>query len=339
MKKKILFVVMVLCSWSVYAQESNSEKLYKANLLYEKGKIDEAIIIAESCISDSATTTDQWQAYRLLSMAYLAQGDNLEARNTVEKMVELNPTYKPSKIKDPTELVKLIRSVKVIPKFTMGLAVTIGGNITSPHITKTFNGADYSKDYSSKSSWQFGLVTGYHMNEIISLHAGLKATSKKFEIDYQVDDWKINVKENLTYLDVPVFARFTSKQWNGISALADVGGYAGYLVTASNSFSRTNSVLNFEKREENLNAKQRMNNWEYGLFYGAGASYKIKNVHLVLDLRYYLSYANITNEDNRYADERLFYSYYFFDDNLRLNNLAISLSLIYNVNYKVIKAK
>jgi hypothetical protein len=33
----------------------------------------------------------------------------------------------------------------------------------------------------------------------------------------------------------------------------------------------------------------------------------------------------------------LLYGYYYIDDDLRLNNLAISLSFIYSVNYKVIK--
>lgn len=341
MKRVFLVIIIVALSSQLLAQESCTEKLYHANNLYEKGQITEAIEIAKTCATSTNTATEQWQAYRLLAMAYLVNGPQNEARKAAEKMMELNPTYKPSTLKDPTELIRLLESVKIIPKFSMGMAATVGGIKTNPIVTGTYNGASYEKNYSSKNSWQLGLMIGYNINEVISLHTGLLATSKSFSIKYKMDNFDFEVNERLTYLDVPLFARFSTFPVKQFRFFADAGAYAGKLTSAQSDFTFNNSASSEIKSMKNLNAMDRRNNWEYGFLMGGGALYKIGQVNLSLDVRYFLSaYSNsITNTDNRYKNDNLFYNYYYIDDDLRLNTLAVSLSLIYNVNYKVVKGK
>jgi len=321
------------------AQETCTEKLIKANNYYEKGRINEALEIGNACALEARSNAEKWQAYRLLAISYLVNNQQKEARKAAEKMLELNPTYRPSALKDPTELIRLLKKIIVIPKFSMGLAVTLGGNYTLPYVSANYNAGDYNKNYSSESSWQLGVILGYSLNPLLSLHSGLMASSKTYGIDFNVAGWNVNVKERLVYLDVPLFARFTFMQKRRLRLFADVGVYGGYLLSSQSDFSRNYSATNENVSTRNLNSDQRRNNWEYGLLYGAGAMYKFGQLNIALDVKYYLSYANITNEDNRYKFENLFYPYYYIDDNLSLNNLAFSLSLIYNVNYRVIKEK
>jgi hypothetical protein len=340
---KWVFRIIIIFAWSsqLHAQESCTEKLYHANTLYEKGQINEAIEIAKTCATSTNTPAEQWQAYRLLAMAYLANGQQKEARKAAEKMMELNPTYQPSTLKDPAELIRLLESVKVIPKFTFGLAATAGGINTKPRIITTYNGANYTKKYSSKNSWQVGFMMGYNLNEIISIHSGLLATSKKYDINYNVEDKAFTVNEQLTYLDIPLNARFSSRAVNRFGFFADAGGYAGRLMSAESNFKMVNTSTGETRSENNLNALDRRTNWEYGFLTGAGISYKFKPVILAFEARYFLSaYSNsITNTANRYKNENLFYNYYYMDDDLRLNSLAFSISIFYSINYKVIKKK
>jgi hypothetical protein len=70
---------------------------------------------------------------------------------------------------------------------------------------------------------------------------------------------------------------------------------------------------------------------------GIGSTYSFRKLNLALDCTYYRSFANITNTDNRYKNENLFYDYYYIDDDLKLDNLTITLSLIYHLNYRVVK--
>jgi tetratricopeptide (TPR) repeat protein len=225
--KGVIYVILIMAfSTKLFAQESCTEKLYKANNLYEKGQITEAIDIANSCANITNSKSEQWQAYRLLAMAYLVNNQTTEARKAAEKMLDLNPTYKPSYLKDPIELINLLKSVKIIPKFSIGMAATIGLNFTMPRITGIYNGANASKVYTTKNNWQAGIMLGYNFNEITSLHSGLLATSKNYDIKYRFEDiGSISVNEQMTYLDMPLSGRFTSKPVNGFRFFADAGAF------------------------------------------------------------------------------------------------------------------
>jgi hypothetical protein len=338
---KWVFRIIAIFAWSsqLHAQESCTEKLFHANSLYEKGQINDAIVIAKTCATITNTPAEQWQAYRLLAMAYLANGEQKEARKAAEKMMELNPTYQPSTLKDPVELIRLLESVKIIPKFTMGLAATVGGINTKPRIITTYNGANYTKNYSAKNSWQVGIIMGYNLNEMISIHSGLLATSKKYDINYNVDKQAVSVNEQLIYLDIPLYARFTSRAVKRFSFFADAGAYSGRLMSAQSNFKLVNTSTGETREQNNLNALDRRTNWEYGALTGVGILYKFKPLILAFEARYFLSaYSNnITNTGIRYKNENLYYNYYYIDDDLRLNNLAFSISMFYSINYKVIK--
>jgi hypothetical protein len=338
--KSILIILLLLFTQEMLAQESCTEKLYMANKLYEKGKLDDAINTAQECSKTAKNTSEKWQAYRLLAMCYLGNGQQKEARIAAENMLELNPKYIPSKAKDPLELTKLLNEVKVIPKISLGIAATAGGNLTHVGVLNSFKASDYAKEYSSSGSWQFGLNAGYHLNEWLSFHTGVLAISKKYEVNYSVGGDNYDIKENLAYLDIPLCARFSSKPYKKFRLFVEGGCYGGLLLSSRSDFSATLNATSGEvQQENNLNSMSRRNKNEYGLIYGGGVMYKIKQVDIAIDVKYYKSYANITNEDARYNNQSLLYNYYFIDDDIQLSNLTISLSLFYNLNYQVLKSK
>ena len=337
MKRVFQFLLIMVFSSQLYAQESCTEKLYKANNLYEKGQITDAIDIANSCATKTNSKSDKWQAYRLLALSYLVTNQTTEARKTADKMLDLNPTYNPSYLKDPIELINLLKSVKIIPKFSIGTSATIGLNFTNPRITTTFNGANYTnpKTYTSQNYWQAGIIMGYNFNENFSLHSGLMATSKNYNIKYK-HFYDIIINERLSYLETPLFVRGTSQSVKGFRFFADAGAFVGRLVSAQSDFK---SVVDKDETNsaQNINSESRRMNWEYGILGGVGTSYSFSKFSMALDCRYYRSLSNITNTDNRYNNDKLFYNYFYIDDDLKLDNIAISLGLIYYVNYKVIK--
>ena len=333
--KVVLFLILIPAM--LYGQGTCKEKLYKANLLYESGQLNEAIELAKSC-TDSETESERWQAWHLLSKAYLATGHKAEARSSAEIMLEINPTYKPSKVKDPAELVRLLNSIKVIPKFSLGLAATIGGSWTTPRVLKTFNGASYHKEYTTDQGFQSGLIIGYHMNEIISLHTGLAMTQKRYQIDYDLEGLAFNVKEQLNYLNAPAIARFSFEVRNKWRVFGDAGIYTGRLLSSYSHFERHFTETGLKEREKDLQSINRRNMWEYGSIFGAGIMLRFRQSEWTLDGRYYrAAFYNVTDTERRYRSEDLFYRYYYLDDDLRLNNFVLSLSFAYNLNYRVLK--
>ncbi len=89
----------------------------------------------------------------------------------------------------------------------------------------------------------------------------------------------------------------------------------------------------------NLDASNRRNQWTSGAVVGAGMSYRWGNGNFSLETKYFHSMANITNGAERFKNPSLFYGFYFLDDDLRLNNLAIAVGYSFFLNYKVIKSK
>ncbi len=266
MKNLLLVLFFCLgCGNFIAAQENCAEKLIRANTFFEQGKIDEAIAIAKTCATTSNSVTEKWQAYRILAMSYLINNQPDEARKAAEQMLELNPTYKPSLLKDPKNFIVLLKSISVIPKFSLGLAVSTGANITYPFVTASYNGADYYKTYTTQQSYQFGVLTGYNINEALSVHAGLMASTKKYSIDYTYLNWNFKVSEKISHLEIPCFIRYTFLPKNNLKFYADGGIFGGTLIKSMNTFQRTTLDRNESTIVKNYDATNRRNKMVYGL--------------------------------------------------------------------------
>ena len=339
MRKIITILTLFLIVFGVTAQETCQEKLILANNNYENGQFDKAIELASTCV-ESESPRDQWGASKLLALVYLAQGNRLEAKKYAEKMLELNANYVSSKAKDPEELRTLLKSVKVIPKYVLAFAGTFGVGTTFPTVQNTYNGSTYSKEYSGLGSWQVGIIPGYNMNRLISLHSGLMVTSKKFELTYNIEGNDISYKETDRYLNLPLFARFQTSHFKKVRYFVDLGIYSGRLLSSSVDIKRYFQDSKETTEYNKLNAMNRRNKWEYGSIFGAGVAFKRPMFDITVDAKYYAaSFYNMTNEDTRYTEDNLFYKAYYLDDDIRTSNFSLSVSFLYNVNYRVLKDK
>lgn len=333
----LLFVLTI--SFTAFSQpkESYTEVLVRANKMYEQGNFADAIALATSCTTADATVSDRWKAQRLLAMTYLADGQTDKARQSAENMLELNPTYKPSYLNDPTELIRLLKSITVIPKFSLGLALSLGTNTVFPEIPKGYSLSNYQKTYSSQSSFQFGLSLGYTLNTHMAIDLGLYASQKAYAISYEVTNWNVEVSERLTYMDFPVMFKYTIFPEKRMRLYTQAGVYAGYLLFSGNDFSSTHTPDNKKYELTDLNSAPRRNTYNLGLAGGIGVAYKTGRGHLFLQANYFNSFSNITNDETRYKYSDLTYTYFYADDDVILHNLAISLGYSFYMSYKVIR--
>ena len=231
----ILFLTLFL-SKNIYAQGC-LENLYKAQKLLDAGNTAGCLEYSIPCSVKGKKTSIRWQAYRLMSIAYLLQGQTDSARVAAENMLDINPTYTPNLLKDPKDFINLIRSIEVIPKFSMGIALSVGTNTTLPSISKSYIVADYRKTYSVKNGFQFGTNIGFNFNPNLALSMGILATSKEYAIDYNFTDWTVKADEQLTYLDIPITVKYIFMPRNKLSFFAQGGVFGGYLLYSQNNFS------------------------------------------------------------------------------------------------------
>ncbi len=321
------------------AQNPNlyGEMLIKAEKEYELGNLSEAESIIKSLDYEHAEISDQWKTQRLLAMIYITDNRQDEARVAAENMLELNPKYKPNYLKDPTELVKLLNNITIIPKFSLGLAFSIGSNTTFPQVTKTYTIADYDKTYTSKSGFQFGLTTGYALTQTSAIESGLYITQKSYDLSYGLYNWNMEVNENLTYLELPLTFKYSPSQKRRLRLFIQGGAYVGYLLFSNNDFKTSNITNGLTFEIANLNSKDRRNEFNFGIVTGLGLNYKLGEGNLFLQVNYYKSFSNITKETSRYNSNDLLFTYYYIDDDIILNNITFNIGYTFYMNYKIIR--
>jgi hypothetical protein len=349
----VLFVIFQL-GFSFGQSTSNcSEILLNANKLYEQGSLSEAIELALPCSQESAPISDRWKAHRLLAMVYLASNNNDLAKKSAEEMLELNPTYQPSSLNDPIELIKLLKSILLIPKLSFGLALSMGTNATFPTVTKEYIVADYNKTYTAKNSYLFGASVGYHFNEKFSLTGGLYSVNNKYNIDYQFNNWSVNVGSKLNYLNLPVMLEYalssrifgqkmrpTSGTWipqKKLKVTLQAGMFGGRLLYSSSDFSSTYLPDNTVRQLWDMNTLSSRNLYQYGLIAGVATSYEVGHGNLFLKMNFSKSLSNITKQSNRYNYTELSNGFYYLDDNVYLRSASISLGYSLYMNYQVIR--
>jgi len=319
--------------------QSCLENLFKANKFLDAGKIDECISLVTPCCDKRNEESVRWQAYRLKSIGYILKGYTDSAKIAAENMLDINPTYTTNLLKDPKEFINLVKSVVVIPKFTIGLAFSAGSNTSFPEISKGYVVSDYTKTYTSRSGLQFGTNLGFYLNPSWVVELGIISTTKKFEINYPFNNWKVSVKEKLNYLDVPLTVKYIIMPKNKLRFFAQAGVFSGYLLYAYNDFKSTYIPQQQDYTLTKLNIIDRRNRWNFGLIGGLGAYYKLKTGHLSVYANYFRSFTKINKAEKRYEYPEQIFTYYFVDDDITLHNISLSLGYTHYLNYKVYRGK
>lgn len=333
--------LMVLCSsvWSMAQPVENSKvRLENAEVLYARGDFQEIVTIAKSCLAHPTDSLDrdvQWSANRLLAMAYLGLNEYDEARHYAIKMLELNPAYKPSYLKDPNELVKLLGDITVIPKLSLGMALSLGPSGTLPRVEKPYVVGGGDKIYTGKGGYQAGISSSYSFNKRFSCGIGLTLVTKKYELDYSFDPWELRAEEKLTYLNVPLSVTYTPDLSTKVRPYIHIGYFWGRLLNSSNSFYAKHSSGNAYELID-VESKSRRVHGDRGVNAGLGALYKLGQGHLFLEMNLNKSSVQITDPDERKSSGEIFSSFYYLDDDLILSNLSFNIGYKIYLNYKVI---
>jgi hypothetical protein len=332
----VLFVFITLPNSFVSAQDC-SDKIIEAAALYDVGKFNEVIELISPCSETAVDETERWKSLRLLAMAHLANNENDLAKKASIKFMEIDPGYKPSSLNDPSDFIKLLNEITVIPKLSVGCGISLGINQTLPTVSEAYLVSDQQKVYTGLNKLQIGVSTLYQFNKTYALHASFVVTGKAMELDHSMDNWSLQMNEKLTYLNLPITGRYTYDTKKRLKPFVQVGGYGGLLIFGNSSFFAEHKSSEQTYSLENVSSLDRRNKIDLGLTGGLGLSYTAKSGEFFLQGNYFRSFRNITNEDTRYKFNDLFYSYYYLDDNVTLHNYSVKVGYSYYLNYKVVK--
>ena len=94
------------------AQDKCTTELGLAEQKYQEGRLEEAMALAQNCLAKpNLTLVDGERAYKLLGKAYFADGDSLQARLHLKKLLVLKPDWQPDPVNDTPSFQKLAEQV------------------------------------------------------------------------------------------------------------------------------------------------------------------------------------------------------------------------------------
>jgi hypothetical protein len=148
---------------------------------------------------------------------------------------------------------------------------------------------------------------------------------------------KYNQEHKVDHVEVPLLAKY--ELGNGkLRPYLQLGGYAAFLVNANKSVTisgidyASGAMNEFENPPIIVGAKDLFAKNHWGIIAGAGLNYHVGNVRFNLDLMYKYCMSNITSSKNRYSNDRLSGVGDALDE-LKLNNLAISLGCLFPLRF------
>lgn len=343
----ILSVFIFLNNYKLEAQNvatSCSQSLKEAQKAYEKGNIELIKSKIENCVSSTEySKIEQMQAYRLMILSFLYLDDQTNAEKWMNDLLIFEPDYKPNKLLDPIEYIKLFESYNVFPWISVGLSV--GVNASVPRTVWSYNLGLSDGNTTTKNkngfSINFGGIADFNIYKKIFFTTEILLVTRSMQSEKAAfPNSKIIVNENQTFLEAPLSLKYVIG--NGkIKPFLRLGVSLSLNLSANQSLNRVKTDIDATPEFSGpvVDVKGSRNVLNVFALAGAGIMYKIGYGNLFVDIRYMYGMSNFTKQSARYEsfNSRLT-SYGFIDDDFAINSIQLSTGYIYSF-YKVKKRK
>lgn len=336
-----------MCFGQLLAQNtpsSCSQSLKEAQKAYEKGNIELIKTKIENCVSSTEySKIEQMQAYRLMILSFLYLDDQANAEKWMNDLLTFEPDYKPNKLLDPIEYIKLYESFNVFPWISVGLSVGI--NASKARTIWNYNVGNTDGNNTTQNSTGFsinlGTVVDFNIKKNLFLTSEIQLVTRALRSEKAAfSNSNIVVNESQTSIEAPVSLKYIIFKGK-IKPYIRLGGGVSLNLSSNQSLSRLkndeNATPEFSGPEVNVNSSR--NPLNLFALVGGGLMFKIGYGHLFVDARYQYGLSNLVKQSNRYesVNARLT-SYGYLEDDFAVNSIQINTGYIYSF-YKVKKYK
>jgi hypothetical protein len=339
----VLLVLIISVGNNSVAENSNlndsitcTQKLNKAQKVYDAGKITEVEAFLSNCIEEGFTKEEKMQALRLLILASLFQDEHGKAEKNLLLLFKEDPEYVLNPAIDPAEFYELYNSYRTLPVINVGI---MGGvNTTSISQKQSYSVGSASGDnssYKSRLGFQGGLVTDILLYKNFQINTGALWSMKNFTYTnsfFYGQTSTLSSKENQMWMDIPLALKYNIGK-NKFKVFVLAGSTFGLLLSDNSKLSRLNSGDVSVAKEANEPFKKIRNPYTVSALLGVGVRYKVGYGYIFLDARYNFGLMNVANAKNRYYTKEGDTLYYFgyVSSDFNVNNLAFSVGYMKSI--------
>jgi hypothetical protein len=341
-----IIIATIVFSGRAYSQSQCQENIDEANKLFDEGAFRQSEKIAKQILETcELNKTQENEMLKLLASIYYEMDELEKGDEYVADFMKKNPYYVVSKRNDPPLFRDAIKKLKSFPGFSLSIRGGIPlGQVTTTKVFPIFNQADYLQDYTIKPVFQSGLELGWNITSAFSLNIGsgiriqriLHQVSQYNQLYFNYDEQNTSAQIPVYLgLNIPISGKFDVKFFAGGEFNLFVSGKYDYFYTASSDISNELSFyLNRKKDNVKIESNER-NKYRYAALGGIKFIYKIERFAVFTEARYVKEFANFNKPEKRFVDPDLYLANNYAISDIKLENLDISVGMIYNFSYKV----
>jgi opacity protein-like surface antigen len=292
----------------------------------------------------------------LLAKAYLEVDRPEEADRTVNNLLHNNPHYELREGENSEDYNSLVKKYKVHPLFTIGVRNTADWvNYKTMKIYSVLDGLDYNKPY---SKYRYGILEGFgfmyygwgelEFDRDISFNAEFTFWWTKYNRDFtSPPGFSLSFWETDNYLEIPVYVKRYFHLGKNVLPYITAGIGWNYMTQSLGSLTIsytkddiiTGKNIDFSAYKYDINMLESRNRHTFEWIAGAGIGYKIKNLRLFFDARYYGGLNSFTNPEKGLTNSLLVDEFYYVDSSVHLNQFELGVSISYTLFNSIKKSK
>ncbi len=350
MKKITLILILLSGFYLLYGQDINIadesgtkclDAIKEGESLYKNGFYERSIFILENVIKAcDLTRSEKLKVMENLARAYIEIDESGKAETTVNIMLNNFPHYELKEEDNPEAYNRLVNKFKIHPKFSVGLRNTADWvSFKTTRVYSVLDGLDYSEPYSQELEGilhGFGLMY-YGWAELefdggVSVNGDLIFKWTKFSRDFSKEsEFDMSFSEQDNYMEIPVYLKkYFHIGKNTLPYLTAGIGWL-YMIKADG-----NAMIEYVDAESpvysgDINMIEMRNRNTFEWLAGAGIGYKLKNLRLFIDIRYYGGFNSFTNPEKGLDNNMLVNDYFYVDNAVRLKQFEIGASASYTL--------
>ncbi|MGE5419839.1 MAG: outer membrane beta-barrel protein [Chloroflexota bacterium] len=338
--KPLLIAFMLIGCRVLFAQNgtmlnsaSCSLMLEQASAFYDEGHYEQCIQKLENVLSGcKLSRSSKEKAIELLAKSYVEIKDQEKARQAVEGLLKEFPHYELNESENFESYNRLVKKYRVHPLLSVGarnVVIWVGYNTSKVFRLPDgviggapYDGGNYFFSYYGWAEYEF--------NNDISINGDLMWWTSYFSKSYTVEpNFDLFYSENPVFIEIPVYLKKYFPVKSNLKPYV-AGGLGWLYMTKSTGYaSRYDRTEKMNYWNDNIDVIGMRNRHNYEWIAGAGLGYKLKNVRLFFDMRYYRGITSLSDPDHRFDNEMLQNEYYYVDSPLKLNKFEMGVSISY----------
>ncbi|HUX55877.1 MAG TPA: outer membrane beta-barrel protein [Bacteroidales bacterium] len=311
----------------------------EANRLFQDGLYDKCINNLEGVIKTCILSrSGKVHVLELLAKTYIETDDPGKAETTVNLMLKNFPHYELKEQDNPESYNRLIKKFKIHPRFSIGIRNSL--DFMNYKTTEIFYVDDlhYDEPYNKELegilndfNWMYYGWAELEFDRDISLNVDLIFKWTNFKREIETPAFNLTFKEQDNYFEIPLYLKKYFHIGKYVLPYVTAGMGWLHMTKATGNATKDYSVDVPSVTTGDINMLESRNRNTFECIAGVGVGYKLRNLRLFIDVRYYSGINSMTNPEKGLSNEMLINDYLYIDNSIKLNQFELGASISYTL--------